>query len=304
MSMVLAFITDSPSAARVASATLLMGRALGMRARFVHYGAEGSAGTARVRAVIDSADASVGRRDVADDEGASPVLDVRAVEPRTDRAIHACIAELKPTLVVIGAVQRERTLRDVFGSTARRVAQRSPCSVLLVSTRGREPGAWSRLLMGVEDGPHGRSLGGWMLHLARACGERSTLCLAHERKELARGGEEALNPPGVVRLDVGLDSGQLYGMAAERHQLADFAESLETQGVRIEAVTLPGRPGQEIARYAEDTRADVLGLVAPARPLGLLSRLLSHPVLLVLEHLPCAVLLYRPAASTESGVAS
>lgn len=293
MSMVLAFITDSPSAARVASATLLMGRALGLGARFVHYGSAGSASTERVRAVIDDA------RSVQDEGAPAPVLDVRAVEPRTDRAIRACIAELKPTLVVIGAVQRERTLRDVFGSTARRVAQRSPCSVLLVSTRGREPRVWSRLLMGVEDGPHARALGGWMLSLARACGERSTLCLAHERKELARGGEEALNPPGVVRLDAGLDSGQLYGMAAERHQLADFAETLETHGVRIEAVTLPGRPGQEIARYAEDTRSDVLGLVAPARPLGVLSRLLSHPVLLVLEHLPCAVLLYRPPVSVS-----
>ena len=303
MGLVLACMTDSPTAWRVAQAAALVGAALGVETRYVHFGEAGSAGAKRVAEAVAAA-----RGESAD---ASGLLDVRprieGVAP--DKAIRACIAELGATMVVLGAVPRERTWRDLFGSVARRVAWRAGCSVLLVATRGREPRDWSRFLVGVEAraeagssgpsaAPGARSLASDVLAIARTCaGARSgeaSVCLVHEQREPTRG---LLGEPG--RADG--SNARLSGLAAERHMLGEFALGLDAPaGVKLEAVTLPGRPGQELARHAEDTSADLVGVLAPARPLGWLSRLLSHPVHLVLDQLPCAVLLHREGAGERA----
>jgi len=305
MGLVLSFVTDSPTTERVIDASIRAGRAMathgathgpthcqtgaddegGSEVRFIHFGGEDAPGAARIRELLRHESRS------------GAVLDVRPVTSHVDREIRAAISAAKPDLVVIGAVQRESTLRDVFGSTARQVAQRSPCSVLLVSTKGRAPAHWSRLVAGVDFSAPSSQLASWMLNFARAGDTPSSVYLAHEIDAMGAGmteSERAASRAG--------DAGRLYDAATERFRIAGFLGGLDARDVRVEAITLPGRRGPELARYAEDSRSDLLGIVAPNRPLGALSRLLSHPVLMVLEHLPCSVLVFRASrGSAKSG---
>ena len=309
MGLVLSFVTDSPTTERVIDASIRAGRAMADQApertnktenatgpeeaeaaragevRFIHFGAEDSPGASRIRGLLEHESRS------------GAVLDVRPVTSHVDREIRAAISESKPDLVVIGAVQRESTLRDVFGSTARQVAQRSPCSVLLVSTKGKAPARWSRLVAGVDFSDTSAELASWMLDFARAGETPSSVYLAHEIDAMGAGVTESERAAGKAT-----DAGRLFDAASERFRIAGFLGGLDARDVRLEALTLPGRRGPELARYAEDSRSDLLGIVAPSRPLGALSRLLSHPVLMILEHLPCSVLVFRaPRSHARSG---
>lgn len=276
MPLILSCVTDSPTAQRVVRASSLFGRALSLPIRFVQFIAPG-----------DNRPGRLGDLVAQEMDGANSLETVQ-VRRRAADAICSLAGKDRADYIIMGALARERAVRDVVGSTARRVARRAPCSVVLISTAGRDAREWSRFIVGVDYSAPSAELATVMLRLARDGARNSTVCFA--REHLGFEPESAL----ASELDPYID--ESVRQAAEQHPLASFIDALDTRGVAASAVTLPGRPGQEIARYAEDSRADLLGVLAPARPLGALDRLMSHPLILLLDRLPCSVLLYRPAA--------
>lgn len=266
MSSVLACITESPSVRRVVGAASRCARALGLPARFVHVGAEPTEATARLGAVTMGL-AGVG-------------VEARRAGGRVDAAILEAIREASPAMIVMGAVRRENSLRDLIGSTARRVANRAPCSALLVSTQGRAAEEWSRFVALVDESPGAAGMAADAVRIALSGGQEIApgVDFVMEYRDLSMGGggsTERVMAAGVAQ------------------RLALFVEGLDTAGVQVRCAALPGRAGQEAARYAEDARADLLCLSAPMRPMGALSRVFSHPLSLVLDHLPCSLLLHR-----------
>ena len=280
MTLILSCITDSPSAHRILRCSAIWARAQGLPVRFVHIGDLDGGGRARLDEII------------ALETDAATSIEIHRPRPRAKvaDAIYDLAAQTKADLVIIGALSRERAIRDLVGSTARRVARRAPCSVLLVSTTGRDAREWSRFIVGVDFSASSAELASTVLRVARTITARSEVCFAHEYSgEPSEPGHPAGPRHPVV---------SAVRMAAERYQLTNFIDGLDAQGVTASTAALPGRPGQEIARYAEDIRADLVGVVAPAKPLGFLDRLLSHPMNLLLDRLPCSVLLFRPAGAT------
>jgi nucleotide-binding universal stress UspA family protein len=160
---------------------------------------------------------------------------------------------------------------------------------MLVSTIGRDPLHWSRFIVGIEATAAAQRLANTALRLAQQAGKDSEVCFALEYRGLGR---HAAPPREFSKA---AHSGEL---AQEQYQLSSFIDELDLRNVKSRAVALAGRPGQEIARYAEDTQADVVGVVAPNRAMGFLDRLLSHPIILMLDKLPCTVLLFRSSGGT------
>lgn len=277
--VILTCVTDSPSARRVIQCSALWAKAMELPVRFVHFGQLADAGTGRLNELI------------ALEAGGASLEIVHSPRPVAD-AIRELASKLHAEMIVIGALQREAAVRDLVGSTARRVARRAPCSVLLVSTSGRGAPQWSRFAIGVDFTPASKELATIVLRAARGAGAQSEVWFAYEYRGYKHDAARATAPHPPI--DSSLHT------AGEQYQLSSFIGALDTEGVAARAVTLPGRPGQEIARYAEDIHADLLGVMAPSRPLGALDRLLSHPIILLLDQLPCSVLLYRPTRGSSA----
>lgn len=283
MSFILSCLTDSPSARRVLRASAIVAKALNAPVRFVHFGSLGEDGHARLNALI------------AEEVGADQAIEVKETQGQVAAAMIDMAREGDARMIIMGALSREKVVRDLVGSTARRVARQAHCSVMLVSTIGSDPASWSRFIVGVDSGTAGRAMADNVLAMARHAAPGAEVCFALEYRGVGRLAEAPKEFGGSV------DSTELA--ASEQYQLSSFMIDLDVHGVRATAVALAGRPGQEIARYAEDTRTDVVGVVAPNRSLGFLDRLLSHPIIMLLDRLPCSVLLYRSGAGGSGGSA-
>ena len=81
--------------------------------------------------------------------------------------------------------------------------------------------------------------------------------------------------------------------AEERYLLANLLERLDLEGININAISLTGMPIREVLRYAEESSANLLALNAPARRLRFLDRFFRHPIEIVLDKLPCSLLILR-----------
>jgi nucleotide-binding universal stress UspA family protein len=255
-------------------------RALDMPVRFVHFGTIEQGGRTRLEQLIQ-------------ESGLAGSLEVEEVAGQVADGISRLAAKAPASLIIMGALSREKAVRDLVGSTARRVARRAPCSVLLVSTAGRDPDEWSRFVVGVDGGSDAVALAQTVVNIARHVAPHAVVCLAHEYRSLEPQMKRPVETGMPFDASARADAGHIH--------LLEVMDSMDTHGIEASMVSLPGRPGQEIARYAEDTRADFVGVVAPAKPLGVMARLLSHPIMLLLDQLPCSVLLYRRGPGTIAG---
>ena len=138
MTCTLCCVTDSPSARRVVRCGVVAARALGTPVRFVHFGG-----------LVPAAQASLSEI-VVSEASTADALETHAARGRVPDAICRFAEESRAGLIVMGALERERAVRDLAGSTARRVARRAPCSVLLVSIGGRDVSQWSRFVVNVD----------------------------------------------------------------------------------------------------------------------------------------------------------
>lgn len=282
MAGILACIADSPSAGRVVQGAAVCARAWDTSVRFVHFGTLNPEGRRRLeRLIVEGAGAP------------APLLELQP-DPREPISSQVCAlaAQDDSELVVIGALKREGAMRAVVGSTARRVARRCPCSVLLISTEGRAPSQWTQFLLGVEDSDDCVQMCQRLLSVARATGPDVEVCFAREYRSLggvmhAPNAEHDPSDPGALHLI----------------ELKELLARLDLDGVRLRAITLPGRPGQEVARHADDAGSDLVVVRGPSAPLGVLDRLLSHPLNLLLDQLPCSALVYRPTAPARKDAA-
>lgn len=267
-----ALVADSPFADRVIAAAHLASRSFGLEAHFLNVSTPDRPSAGKLAERIERI------------TGAPANL--RVIEaPSIAQAIRKHLFSPLPELLVLGAVAREPALRDLIGSTARRIAQRAPCSVLMVSTSGRSPEAWSRFLVSARYDARGAALAESTARLARHTHTGPSICFAREASTYAAGRE--------VTTPFAWTQGDLRDLSPSQYELATFADAYRSTEVRADAVLLEGRPGQELARYAEDGHYDLLAVAAPTKPLGLIHRILSHPVQLILAQLPCSLLLHR-----------
>lgn len=161
-------------------------------------------------------------------------------------------------LVVIGLVHHRVVDRILDGDTALEVVRQSPAPVLLASAELK--GLAKRAVIAVDFSPQS-------IEAARAglrlLGDESTVVLAHVR------------PMVSVFDETGMWEAEYETVAAE--ELQKFAEALNAPaGVRVEQVTLSGRPAGALLALAEKENADLI--VCGTRGAGLVERLLLGSV--------------------------
>ncbi len=272
-------LTRSPTANRVIAATRLAAEAWELTPRFVHVGA------------CEDSDAQILQDQLRAQNLPPESLEI-LIDPNPSRALLHHVRSTRPVLVVLGAPPSESAVRDLIGSTARRLSLRAECSVLIISTQGRPPTRWQTVVIDVEYSESGGTMAAWAVQIAPHLVRDPRFIFAHQESvHLSQAEHQSpftWSPQSLGRLP------------ADAYQLANFVDSVHEGAINPEAVILRGRPGADIASFARDVGCDLMVLRAPVRPLGIISRLLSHPVRLALSELPCSVLLCRePAEQTR-----
>ena len=276
---VLVSVALSPRAGAVAAEGMRTAKLLGGRAVFLHVGPDAPQNRTALRQALAAGGA-----------GDAPEADVLIRPGRAHAVICSTAAELKADLIVLGALEREPTL-SLFGSVARNVARRAPCSVLLLTAPQQHPRPPRVFVVSLRMNETSAGMVRLVTDLARKQ-DHPALHFLHEfpvteARWLADGG---------IGSEVRTDDYVRLRTVAEQQLLADFLSTFDLAGTDVRAEALPGHEGLEAVRYAEREQADLLMVPAPDQPLHLWDRIFQHPMELALRRLPCTMWLYRSRA--------
>ena len=277
---VLVSVALSPRAAAVAAEGDRAAKLLGGRAVFLHAGDDSPANRAALREAL----AAGGVSDV-------PEKDILIRSGRAAPMICAAADELKADLVVLGALEREPTL-TFFGSVARNVARKAPCSVLLLTQPRQCPQPPRAFVVSLR--MNAASVG--MVRIAIEFARKQDVRELHFLHEFSVTEARWLADGGIGN-EVRTDDYVRLRTAAEQQLLADFLSAFDLSGHDVHAEALAGHEGLEAVRYAERRGADMLMVPAAEQPLRLWDRIFQHPMELALRQLPCTMWLYRPMRS-------
>ncbi|MDX2174932.1 MAG: universal stress protein [Candidatus Sumerlaeia bacterium] len=279
---ILSCLALSPRAAAVAGEALALGRRLGGEVVFVHAGPEDAEQSAAVEAVL---------REASGPGAPAPRFFVRDAAPEDAAAEVA--EEVDADLVVAGALEREGLMEGFFGSIARRIARRVPRSVLLLPAPVTGGRPFRTVVVSVAFDDASRAMVAFAAPFARRAGA-TELHFIYETDSYDR-------LAGRVRASEGPDPAEEAGLLRAAHlvELRHFIEDLDLSGIEVEVEVLEGAEGLESVDYARRVGADLLVYPAPSRPLRFWDRFLKHPTEVVLERLPCAVLVHRGPGAPE-----
>jgi nucleotide-binding universal stress UspA family protein len=191
-------------------------------------------------------------------------------------------------LLYAGAAPHEPVLRDILGSTARRIARRARCSVLLDSEpRGRD-GRFPTAVVSVRMDAASRRMVGFGVGLAKA-GMIDRLHIVREIEPV---------PPSVLRGSTAVTS-QIIRARSDA-ELREFVSAAAEAGVPLKTLCVEGRDQSGVISYSETVGADLVICQGPARRIRTLGRLLGHEHEALLTDLPSALLLMQ-ARTARSG---
>jgi nucleotide-binding universal stress UspA family protein len=189
-------------------------------------------------------------------------------------------------LIVAGALDRERALRDIIGSTARRIVRRAPCSVLLHVHRGHPKFDWRHTVLAAPFDAMTDEFLNDILHIARL-DARPILHLIWEGVAV---------PTAATRMSGELDKvdkGRQLWLATEKYKMANRLERLDLEGVVLMMDAVEASGGRGAVHFADHIAADLLVISARKERLGLWDRFFGHPVEVALQKLPCSLLVHR-----------
>jgi len=164
------------------------------------------------------------------------------------QAITAAIERLRPLALVVGAHGRSM-VRDMFGTTAERLAERAMSPVLVARSKALRP--YRRVLVSVDLGPAS----------AAALAAAATLC--PEAEMLALHSYEPLYEMKLLGARVGTEAVQSYTNKSREHaaeRLRAFLEGLGALGERVRPLLGLGRPHEQILGAAAQSECDLIAL--------------------------------------------
>lgn len=284
---VLVCVATSPSGTAVAKEGLRFASLLGATPVFLNVGQNTSDRRQALMELIEKA----GKNDL--DEKS---LLIRPGDPYS--VIAASAVELQAEMIILGALNRDPAWIRVWGSVARKIARRAPCSVLLLSN-GSPHRAGDRVVAGIGFDVQSAAAMPTILHIARE-GHSESIHFVREFPNLENRWEEEDPPQARLTTEEYL----VLHQKAEQQLLADFLSAYDLSGLNIRIAALPGREGMEVVAYARRHRADLVILPAARRRLTIWDRFFRHPLESVLMELPCALLLQRTTQSDVSAKAA
>jgi nucleotide-binding universal stress UspA family protein len=218
-------------------------------------------------------------------------------EGHPGRAICAVAGEVDASIIVMGALDREPPLKRVWGSVARHVARRAPCSVILLPDPQSPHAAVRKIVASLPLSAESAQMVPLVVQFARGL-PRTMVTFVHEFSvaeaewagSRSMGGNAHRDPQGPEAL---VEDRRRTALEL----LADFLSGFDLSGIEIHLEALGGYEGIEVVNYAQRTNADLLAIPARAKRLTIWDRMFHHPLELALRELPCGLLLFRPPSS-------
>ena len=229
-----------------------------------------------IRAEIKRREAQ-GKRVVAETKALLSSLDLKGKPLIEHGAVASTIlnhATARGCLIVLGSRGLDAIDRFMLGSVSSKVTLHAPCSVLVVK---QPPRPIRRLLLATDGSKSSEKAGRFLLHYLQAVRVRPNDVTADLDVVV-------LHVMPFLRYPEVKDTGK----ALVHHD----AERLAKAGYQVEEVTKLGHPAEEIIRYAERQKIDLI--VTGAKGLGAVARFFLGSVSTkLIQHSHCSVLVVR-----------
>jgi nucleotide-binding universal stress UspA family protein len=201
------------------------------------------------------------------------------------RIIHACKEE-NVDLLVAGALKTEGFFKYYIGSVARKIIRKSSCSVLMLIEPLERPKSFERVVINGTQHDHTpfviqKGLDWCKKDLAKH------VYLVNEIKmygiQMATAGEGGEEEISITRRKL---------VAEEVSYVENILKNLDKGDLKVHIKITCGKWAIELARFAEDIKADLL-VVGDEGKLGFLDRLFPHDLEDILSDLPCNLLIVK-----------
>jgi nucleotide-binding universal stress UspA family protein len=275
----------SPRASAVAAEGLRLVRAFSAEAVFIHVGED----TPDIRDSLKRTLKAAGEENVPPER----VL-IRSGHP--GRTICEAARQSKSEMIVMGALDRDPPLVRVWGSVARYVARRAPCSVMLLPDPQSQHTAMQRIVAGVGTDARSAAMVPVLLQLARSSKQARLYFVREFSVAEARWAERQGTGSSGELISGHADYIRRLSVDQQR-ELEEFLGGFDMGGVQVHTAGLAGYEGVEVISYARRQHADLLALPAPRKRLTIWDRFFRHPLELALRQLPRGLLLFRPPAA-------
>lgn len=275
----------SPRARAVAGEALALARAVRGELVFLHVGEDMPETRGPLETIMRDLETGADTPDTPDAPTASVTLRIEPGRPAD--VVRRVAMEHEANLIVAGALEKEGVIEGLFGSVARRIVRKAPCSVLLLTEPFPTRSQFHRMVISAQLSAAGSRMIRFALDFARRL-QTHSLHVVYEPNYFenlaSRYERKSLTP--VPEDDAAYGVGTLI-------RLQSYLEEFDFAGLEVVSRILEGAEGLESVEYARGANADLLVFPAPSRPLGFWDRFFHHPTEHVLEKLPCSVLIYR-----------
>lgn len=198
----------------------------------------------------------------------------------------ACKAE-KISLLVSGALEKEKFLKYYLGSVARTLVRECACPILLIPHPSTNPIPFKKISVSFDYS----ELSEKVLKMAYK------LALKESTSELTVIREFQL--PGLVissseigsSTDVSVQKQQM--IEEEKTKLDLFINDLNITNIKINKVFLYGKQGWELSNYINDNEEDLLIIAEPKSKSNIFDKFFEDDLELIIKKLPSSTLVYR-----------
>jgi nucleotide-binding universal stress UspA family protein len=201
--------------------------------------------------------------------------------------LQACNQE-KIDLLVTGALKKENLVQHYVGTIARKILRKARCSVLTIVNPVLPTRTYRNVVVNAEDSSYiteaisvgcylaAREHGSWV-HVVR---ELKLYGLTMASSDQYTETEYEDRRQELVRQEVS--------------KVEEILQRVPHEGLKINIKMVSGKPGYELAKFAERKQADLLVVGAPNRRSWFFDRLFPHDMEYVFADLPCNLLIVRP----------
>ncbi|MCC7051580.1 MAG: universal stress protein [Bacteroidia bacterium] len=190
-------------------------------------------------------------------------------------------------LLIAGALSKENILKFYLGSIARGISRKSNCSVLMLTGKDEHQPTFTKIVVEANETQNSFAVK-LANNFALLCGA-SNLTLV----------KEIYNPTMAFSMADGSTEVESNNMreailTEDQQVIENLCKECDEDKLNIKTVTVEGKPGFALSKYAREKNADLLVVNAPQRSLNLIDRIFTHDIEYILADLPCSLLIAKP----------
>ena len=268
-------ITFSPTGKALLKESVRLQHLFNSKLVLIHIGEKSIESEAMLSNTIQSAGVEAGRYEVIWAEG----------DPAT--AIIKSAKEANVDLLVAGALEKEKMLKFLFGSVARKIMREFPASSLILKSPSDDPVSFKKFFVSVDYSPRCEKTIRTAFQFAlKENADEFTIVRDFYMPGLtaAIGEDKSLD-------EIKLLIDQLKEEEEEKMRL--FVQELNLKGLDIKIVCVYGKEGYEDSNYARNNEADIFAVTGPEHKMRFFDRFFQHDIEYSFEKLPSNLLIVR-----------